>query len=104
MLTVITKFLAPTNNRGARIKVISARGNKVYPYDHSAECAHKAAFDTWLEDENAEMRRIYEKEAADILRAMGRDCPPAKEVVGNWFKLVAYASTPDNTGFAFIIK
>lgn len=100
MLTVITKFLAPTNNRGARIKVISARGNKVYPYDHAAECAHKAAFDTWLEEVNAEMRKLYEKDARDL----GLDCPPAEYVVGDWFQLVAYAGTPDNTGFAFIIK
>lgn len=90
MLTIITKYIAPTNTRGARIKVISQYGNKFYSYDHSASCAHKAAFDTWLKEKNAEMMHKYP------------DCQEAVEV--NWFKLVAYAGTPDQAGFAFIIK
>lgn len=100
MLTIITKYLAPTNTLGSRIKVISPWGNKTYPYDHMVDCAHKRAFDIFLGDKNAEMRKLYEKDARD----MGLDCPPAQDVVGDWFELVAYAGTPDQTGFAFIIK
>lgn len=88
MQTVITRYLAPTNTRGARIKVVSAWGSKTYSFDHSAACAHRKAFDEFLEDANAEMLRKY-----------GSECP-----VGGWWKLVAYADSLDNRGLTFIIK
>lgn len=89
MQTIITKYLAPTNTRGSRIKVTSCHGSKTYSYDYAAACAHTSAFEQYLGMINAEMAEKY-----------GNECPPD----GNWFKLVANASLPDGTGYAFIIK
>ena len=35
-----TKYLAPTNTKGARIKVTGPKGSKTYPYSYEAESAH----------------------------------------------------------------
>lgn len=84
MQTVITKYLAPTNNLGSRIKVISWQGNKTYSYDYAANEPHTAAFNQWLEEKNAQMSKDHG--------------------VPDFFKLVAHGDLPDNTGCAFIIK
>lgn len=90
MQTVITKYLAPTNTRGSRIKVISAWGSKTYPYDYAANEPHKAAFDLFLAEQNKLMAEKHP------------DCQAA--VDGEWWKLVAYADSLDNRGLTFIIK
>lgn len=90
MQTITTKFLCPTNSRGARIKVTSAWGSKTYSFDHSADEPHKAAFDEYLAMSNKEMAEKHP------------DCQEAVEL--QWFKLVAWAGLPDQRGCAFIIK
>lgn len=88
MQTITTKYLAPTNNRGSRIKVTSAWGSKIYSYDYAAHEPHKAAFDLYLAEQNAEMKAKY-----------GTECPD-----DGWWKLVAYADSLDQRGLTFIIK
>lgn len=90
MQTITTKYLAPTNHRGSRIKVTGLAYSKTYSYDYSADEPHKAAFELWLAEENARMAKQLpdNQEATD----------------GNWFKLVAWAGLPDRRGCAFIIK
>lgn len=90
MQTITTKYLAPTNSRGSRIKVTSALGSKTYSYDYSAIEPHKAAFDEYLAMLNKEMAEKHQ------------DCQEAVEL--KWFKLVAWAGLPDQRGCAFIIK
>ncbi len=87
MQAVITKFLCPTNTRGARIKVTSWLGSSTYSYDYVAECSHAAAFEQWLAETNNRMAKKY-------------DC------VGDapWFKVVAKGSSPDGSGYVFIIE
>lgn len=80
MQTVTTKYLPATNTRGARIKVSSWLGNKTFSYDYSASCAHEAAFNEWLNEEN----RIWPD--------------------GSKYKLVAKGSLPDGRGYGFIVK
>ncbi len=80
---IVTKFIAPTNSRGARIKVSSWQGNKFYSYDYAANDAHKAAFELWLKEKNEQMAKDYEVE--------------------NWFSLAAEGSNPDGTGNTYII-
>lgn len=90
MQVITTKYLAPTNNRGSRIKVTSAWGSKIYSYDNSAHEPHKAAFDLFLAEQNKMMAEQHP------------DCQQALE--GGWWKLVAYADSLDNRGLTFIIK
>lgn len=90
MQTVITRYLPPTNTRGARIKVISGFGSKIYSYDHSASCAHRQAFNEFLAEQNKLMSEKHP------------DCQAA--VDGEWWKLVACAESLDNCGLTFIIK
>jgi len=90
MQTVITKFLPPTNTRGARIKVTGSALTKTFSYDYCKDEPHKAAFNKWLELVNHDMAIAHP------------DCIEALE--GGWFKLVAYAPLPGNSGYAFIIK
>lgn len=90
MQTVITKFLPVTNNLGARIKVTGNQITKTFSYDYGAVEPHKAAFDAWLELVNYRMAVAHP------------NCQQSLE--GCWLKLVAYASLPDNSGYAFIIK
>lgn len=89
MQTVITKFLAPTNHRGARIKVTGYALTKTFSYDYSSGEPHKAAFDEWLELVNHGMAVAH---------------PDCLEANDGWFKLVAWAGLPDSLGCAFIIK
>ena len=91
MQTVTTKYLPATNTRGSRIKVSSWLGNKTFSYDYSASCAHEAAFNEWLKEQNAA--------AAD-----GLDTELAGGSNDNWFKLVAKGSLPDGKGYGFIVK
>ncbi|QHJ79720.1 MAG: hypothetical protein [Caudoviricetes sp.] len=90
MQTITTKYIAPTNTRGSRIKVTSAWGSKTYSYDGAASEPHKAAFDEYLAMINKEMAERHP------------DCQEAVELQG--FKLVAWAGLPDQRGCAFIIK
>ena len=85
---IVTKFYGATNTRGARIKVTSWQGSKFYSYDYSASCPHKAAFEQWLEDKNAQMAKDYGTEAPAV----------------GWFKLVAEGNSPDGTGNTYIIE
>lgn len=89
MQTIITKYLAPTNTRGSRIKVTSCHGSKTYSYDYEATDPHKAAFEQYLGMINAE---IAEQNPANL------------QIEGGYLKLAAYATLPDGTGSAFIIK
>lgn len=43
--TITTKYLGPTNTKPARISCYCTLGEqrKVYPYEHSAVCAHEIA-------------------------------------------------------------
>ena len=90
MQTITTKYLAPTNFRGSRIKVTSAWGSKTYNYYGYADEPHKAAFDEYLAMINKEMAERHP------------DCQEAVEL--QWFKLVVWAGLPDQRGYAFIIK
>ena len=90
MQTVITRYLSPTNTRGARIKVISGWGSKTYSYDHGVGCAHSEAFGLFLAEQNKIMAEKYP------------DCQAA--VDGEWWKLVAAADSLDGRGLTFIIK
>ncbi len=87
MQAVITKFLGPTNTRGARIKVTSWLGSSTYSYDYEAALPHEEAFIQWLAETNKRMAKKY-------------DC------VGDepWFKAVAKGNSPDGTGYVFIVK
>lgn len=80
MQTVTTKYLPATNTRGARIKVSSWLGNKTFSFDYAANCAHEAAFNEWLNEEN----KIW---------------PNGKE-----YKLVAKGRLPDDRGYGFIVE
>lgn len=90
MQTVITKYLSPTNSRGARIKVTGRQLTKTFSYDYSADEPHLAAFEKWLSIVNEGMAVRH---------------PTCQQAVdGEWFKLVAWAGLPDSRGCAFIIK
>lgn len=78
MQTIITKYLGPTNTRGSRIKVTSWLGSKTFSYDYGASCAHKAAFQQYLQ-------HLQEKE-------------------GISYVLLAEGGMPDSTGRAFIVQ
>jgi hypothetical protein len=45
MQAIITKFIGPTNHRGARIKAIAAAGSVTVPYEYGTdtEGAHRVA-------------------------------------------------------------
>ena len=86
MQAIITKYLAPTNTRGARIKVISSWGNKTYSFGYEAHCPWRAAFNQWLAEKNAEMAEKY------------------PDVSGDWFKFVEVGNSPDGSGYIFLIK
>lgn len=90
MQTVITKYLAPTNTLGSRIKVISGWGSKTYSYEYDVDCPHRHAFNLFLAEQNKVMAEKYP------------DCQAA--VDGEWWKLVACADSLDNRGLTFIIK
>lgn len=90
MQAVITKYIGPTDTRGARIKVDSWYGSKTYPYDHASNEAHDEAFNTWLEEVNAKMKR----ERPD--NQLAQD--------GEWFKKVSRGAHPSGTGYVYIIK
>lgn len=57
---ITTRYLAPTNSRGSRIKAIAAAGSVTVPYDHALsafENHHSAALAFarkygWIHDEN----------------------------------------------------
>lgn len=79
MQTIITKFLAPTNTRGARIV---------------AKC--------WLTSTTitfpvAEIKDAHTLAAEALIAKL-------KETTGNEWTIVASGETPDTTGFAFIIQ
>lgn len=88
MQVIITKFISPTNTRGARIKVTSWQGSKFYSYDYAATCAHEAAFNEWLNEKNAQMLKDY-----------GTECSTE-----GWFKMVAKGNLPDDSGYGFVIQ
>lgn len=79
MQTIITKFLAPTNTRGARIvaKCWNGKVTIAYPYIETKE-AHTEAANALIAD--------------------------LKERTGIEWEIIASGETPDGTGFAFIIQ
>lgn len=79
MQTIITKFLAPTNTRGARIvaKCWNGKVTIAYPVAEIKE-AHTEAANALIADLN--------------------------ERTGTDWEIIASGETPDGTGFAFIIK
>lgn len=79
MQTIITKFLAPTNSRGARIVAKCWNGKVTISYPHT------------------EIKEAH-TEAANALVA------DLKERTGIEWNIIASGETPDGTGFAFIIK
>lgn len=85
MQAITTKYLAPTNTRGSRIKVSSWLGSKTYSYDHASAVPHNTAFNQWLEDTNKELKAKHEWHKG--FEQVG-DC----------------GSLPDGTGYAFLIK
>ena len=89
MQTIVTKYFAPTNTRGSRIKVTSWLGSKTYTWDYAldVEDNHNKAFYQWLEEQNKEMASKY---------------PDTKD--DEWFKMVAKGNMPDGSGYAYVIK
>lgn len=79
MQTIITKFLAPTNTRGARIVAKCWNGKVTIAYPV------------------AEIKEAH-TEAANALIA---DLKARTDIEWN---IIASGETPDGTGFAFIIK
>jgi len=62
-MTITTKFLGPTNHRGARIKVTTSFGTtRTYSYDYASSDPHVGAVQRWIDEYNAtaemEWRRI----------------------------------------------
>lgn len=52
MTAILTKYLGPTDHKGARIKAWSVGGRSVtipYPYELSGQACHRAALQTWCE-------------------------------------------------------
>ncbi|QPI18502.1 hypothetical protein [Providencia phage PSTCR7] len=78
MQTIITKYIAPTNTKGSRIKVTSWLGSKTFSYDYRASCAHKAAFEEYM----------------DYLQSK----------TGISYTLLAEGCMPEGTGRAFIVQ
>lgn len=50
MQAITTKYLGPTDTKGSRIKVSSYCGSKTYSYDHSENCPHDAAFESFMKE------------------------------------------------------
>lgn len=52
MTAILTKYLGPTDHKGARIKAWSVGGRSVtipYPHELSGEACYRAALDAWIE-------------------------------------------------------
>lgn len=82
MQAITTKYLGPTDTKGSRIKVSSYCGSKTYSYDHSENCPHDAAFESFM------------KEVINELSTKS----------GVTFKLAAKGGLPDGKGVAYIVK
>lgn len=78
MQAITTKYLAPTNTLGSRIKVKSWLGSKIYSYDYASNEPHHTAFSTYLQELNLS--------------------------TGVEFKQVAVGSNPEGTGYVFIVE
>jgi hypothetical protein len=62
MQAIVTKYLAPTNCRGARVKATCERGTITIPYPHErgpGEDAHRAACQALVAQFDAEDRARY---------------------------------------------
>lgn len=90
MQAVITKYIGPTERRGARIKIESCYGSKFYPFDYLSSEAHDTAFNQWLEEVNAEMKLEHPD------NQLAQD--------GEWFQKVARGAHPSGYGYVYIIK
>lgn len=56
--SICTKYLGPTNSRGARIKCVSSSGlTKTFEYDHAANDSHEAAARRMLDVVNEHAQR-----------------------------------------------
>lgn len=61
MQAIITKYLGPTNSRGARIKAECGRGKIFfsYPYELSGDEVHRAAVKALISKFNAEDQKEF---------------------------------------------
>jgi hypothetical protein len=75
---IITKFLGPTNTRGARIKATCWHGSVIVPYDYSAFRPHRVAAQALCDDIKSSDR-------------------------GAWH-IIADAAAPNGTGSVFVIE
>ena len=77
--TIVTKFLAPTNARGARIVAKCWNGKVTVSWDYRLESEnHRAAAEALIAD--------------------------LKDRTGCEWKIVASGNMPDGSGYAFIIQ
>jgi len=65
LAAIVSKYIAPTNSRGARIVVKSQRSRRsyLYPYELSGEAVHVWAVEQYLSSIIAEDRKEYGSEA-----------------------------------------
>ena len=61
MQAIITKYIGPTNSRGARIKAECGRGKIFfsYPYELSGDEVHRAAVEALVSKFNAEDQKEF---------------------------------------------
>lgn len=95
--TLVTKYLSPTNARGARIKVSCSNGsNKTYSYDHLSSEPHAVAVWCFLNDVfDVNITTISQQETA-VLPIAGLH----QDSKGMWY---TDAGTIDNKGYTVII-
>lgn len=96
--TIVTKYLAQTNARGARIKVSCSNGaSKTYSYDHQASDPHALSIWLFLND-------VFDVNETTIQQSNGSLILPiaglAMDSSGRWF---TNSSTIDNNGYTVII-
>jgi hypothetical protein len=71
MQAIITKYIGPTNSRGARIKAECERGKIFfsYPYELSGDACHRAAVDALTDKFAKEDRKAGEPIAGNPWKA-----------------------------------
>lgn len=96
-LTIVTKYLAPTNTRGARIKVSCSNGaSKTYSYDHISSEPHAVAVWCFLND-------VFDVNSTTISQRDSLVLPIAglhQDTNGKWY---TNAGTIDNKGYTVIV-
>jgi hypothetical protein len=68
-----TRYLAPTNTRGARIKVVGA-GSRItlgeFDFDYAAQCAHRAAVETIRHENAYTVERAFATDRGYVFRVV----------------------------------